>query len=170
MITQFESNFYIQDKGIVTGDNHSVTLADITVHYILEPYSFVIESAEIFRRFIDDIVWLSFGSDNTKDIRDTLETAFTSASLELTFRETSTIEADGSVEFLDVHHCVTPNEKYGFITKDFVEVIAEHRCFISGLSHHPCSTFKSIVFREAIRMRRLNERDEDYQSARTTSE
>ena len=104
MITQFESNFYIQDKGIVTGDNHSVTLADITVHYILEPYSFVIESAEIFRRFIDDIVWLSFGSDNTKDIRDTLETAFTSASLELTFRETSTIEADGSVEFLDVHH------------------------------------------------------------------
>ena len=26
VMTQFESNFYIQDKGIVTGDNHSVTV------------------------------------------------------------------------------------------------------------------------------------------------
>ena len=59
VITQFESNFYIQDKGIVTGDNHLVTLANITAYYVLEPYSLVIEKAEIFRRFIDDIVWLS---------------------------------------------------------------------------------------------------------------
>ena len=66
-----------------------------------EPYSLVIEKAEIFRRLIDAIVWLSFGSDNTKDIRDTLETVFTLASLELTFRQTSTMEAEGSVEFLD---------------------------------------------------------------------
>jgi len=70
------------------------------------------------RRFIDNIVWLSFRRENTKDIRDTLETAFRSASLELTFRQTSTMEADGSLEFLDAHHCVLPNEKYGFITKD----------------------------------------------------
>jgi len=75
------------------------------------------------------------------------------------------MEADGSVELLDVHHCLAPNEKYGFITNDFVKATAEHRCFISGLSHQPCSTFKSIVFGEAIRMRRLNERDEDCQSA-----
>ena len=75
------------------------------------------------------------------------------------------MEADGSVEFLGVHHCVAPNEKYGFIAKDFAKATAEHRCFISRLSHHPCSRFKSIVFGEAIRMRRLNERDEDYQSA-----
>jgi len=70
-----------------------------------------------------------------------------------------------SISEFDVHHCVTPNEKYGFITKNFVTATAEYRCFISGLSHHPCSTFKSIVFGEAIRMRRLNEHDEDYQSA-----
>jgi len=70
-----------------------------------------------------------------------------------------------SVEFLDVHHCVTPNEKYGFIAKDFVKATAEHRCFISGLSHHPCSTFISTVFGEATRKRRLNECDEAYQSA-----
>jgi len=36
VITQFGNNFYIQGKAIVTGDNHSVTLANITVHYVLE--------------------------------------------------------------------------------------------------------------------------------------
>jgi len=56
VITHFESKFYIQDKGIVTSDNVSVTLANNIVHYILEPYSLVLEKAEIFRRFIDDIV------------------------------------------------------------------------------------------------------------------
>ena len=163
--TQCESNFYIQDKGIVSGDNHSVNLANITVHYVLEPYSLVTEKAEIFGRFTDDIIWLSFGSDNMKDIRDTLGTAFALASLKLTFRHTSTMEADGSVEYLDLHNCVTPNEKYKFITKDFAEATAENRCFIIGLSHHPCSTFKSIVLGKAIRMRRLNKRHVDYQSA-----
>ena len=165
MITQFESNFYIQDKDIGTGDNHSVTLANITIPIKLEPYSLVIEKAEIFRRFIADIVWLSFRSENTKDISDTLETAFTSASLQLMFIQTSKMEGNGLVELLDVHHCIAPNKKYGFITKDFVKATAEHRCFICGLLHHPCSTFKSIVFGQAIRMRRLNEHDEDYQSA-----
>ena len=111
------------------------------------------------------MVWLTFGSKNTKDIRDTLETVFTSASLELTFRQTSTMETDGSMEFLDVHHRLTPYEKYRFITTDFVKATAEHGCFISGLSHHPCSAFKSTVLGEAIRMRRLSERDEGYQSA-----
>ena len=49
-----------------------------------------------------------------------------------------------SISEFDVHHCVTPNEKYGFITKNFVTATAEYRCFISGLSHHPCSTFNQL--------------------------
>ena len=34
--------------------------------------------------------------------------------------------------------------------------------FIHGSSHHPPSTFKSITFGEAIRLKRLNQRKEDY--------
>ena len=50
----------------------------------------------------------------------------------------------------------------GFVTKDFVKPTSVGRRFIHGSSHHPPSTFKSIIFGEAIRLRLLNERKEDY--------
>jgi len=43
-----------------------------------------------------------------------------------------------------------------------VKTTSVGRRFIHGSSHHPPSTFKSIIFGEAIRLRRLNERKEDY--------
>ena len=49
--------------------------------------------------------------------------------------------------------------------QDFVKATAEHRYFLSGLSHHQCSVFKSTVSREMIRLRMLNERHEGYQWA-----
>jgi len=33
---------------------------------------------------------------------------------------------------------------------------------LNGASHHPQSTFKSIVYSEAIRLRRLNQRQSDF--------
>ena len=50
---------YIQKNGIITGDNHSVSLANIAVHYILQPIADVLNEAELFRRFIDGIIWIS---------------------------------------------------------------------------------------------------------------
>ena len=71
----------------------------------------------------------------------------------------------GEVEFLDVNHCVTVEDNFGFVTKDFVKPTAEGRQFINGNSHHPQTTFKSILFGEAIRLRRLNQRKDDYLSS-----
>ena len=51
------------------------------------------------------------------------------------------------------------------MTKNFVKPTAKERQFINGKSHHPQSTFKSILFGEAIRLRRLNQRKEDYLSS-----
>ena len=42
----------------VTTDNHSVSLANITVHYILQPIADISEQTELFCRFINDIVWI----------------------------------------------------------------------------------------------------------------
>jgi len=42
---------------------------------------------------------------------------------------------------------------------------AEGRQFINEKSHHPKTTFKSILFGEAIKLRRLKERKEDYLSS-----
>ena len=37
VVTQYGDQLYVQKNGIVTGDNHSVSLANIAVHYILQP-------------------------------------------------------------------------------------------------------------------------------------
>ena len=85
--------------------------------------------------------------------------------MELTFRQASIAEKTGEVEFLHVNHCVTIEDDFGFVTKDFVKPTAEGRQLINGNSHHPQTTFKSILFGEAVRLRRLNQRKDDYLSS-----
>jgi len=87
-----------------------------------------------------------------------------SSGLDLTFRQACTAEKTGEVEFL-VNHCVTIEDDFGFVTKDFVKPTAEGRQFINWNSHHPQMTLESILFGEAIRLRRLNQRKDDYLSS-----
>ena len=98
---------------------------------------------------------------SNENIRQALTSEFANSSLELTFRQACTADQKGEVEFLDVNHCITTDVDFGFVTKDFVKPTAEGRQFINGKSHHPQSTFKEILFGEATRLRRLNQRKED---------
>ena len=156
---------YIQKNGIITGDNHSVSLANIAVHYILQPIGDVLNEAELFRRFIDDIIWISASEISNERIRQALTSAFENSGLELTFRQACTAAKTGELEFVDVNHCVTIEDDFGFVTKDFVKPTAEGRQFINGNSHHPQMTFKPILFGEVIILRRLNQRKDDYLSS-----
>ena len=52
--------------------------------------------------------------------------------------------------------------KVVFFTKNFIKSTAKDRCFLNGASHHPTSVYKSIIFGEVVRLRRLNERKFDY--------
>jgi len=56
VVTQYGDQLCIQKNGIITGDNHSVSLANIAVHNILQPIVDAQNEAERFRRFIDDIM------------------------------------------------------------------------------------------------------------------
>ena len=49
-----------------------------------------------------------------------------------------------------------------FFTKDFIGPTALNRSFLHCSSYHPPHIFKSIVFSEAIRIRRLNETQTSY--------
>ena len=107
VIVQHGQRFFKQNTGIVTGDNHSVSIANITLHFVLLPISDTINKAELFKRYIDDIIWLSYGQEITNNIQDALITAFGNASLELTFRSIQTggfSKTDNKMEFLDVEH------------------------------------------------------------------
>ena len=56
VVIQYKEGFFTQSTGFVTGDNHSVSLADITLHYVILPVSEIINQAVLFKRYIDDII------------------------------------------------------------------------------------------------------------------
>ena len=73
------------------------------------------------------------------------------------FKQVDTLEPDRQLEFLDVLHVTNQTAKGGFITKYFTKKTDQNWCLLNGSSHQPLSVYKSIVFGEAVRLRKLNE-------------
>ena len=61
-------------------------IANIAAHYILQPIVGVRSEAELFRKLIDDIVWITASEVSKEHIRQMLTSAFAYSGLELTFR------------------------------------------------------------------------------------
>jgi len=112
VVTIHGNQLYVK-KGI--GDNHSVTLTNITLHYTLQ-------------------LNVSPSQHSWPD-------------------RWSRIPRCSSLHTED---------DFGFVTKDFVKPTAEVNKFINGKSQHPYTTFKPILFGEALRRRRPNRSGEDY--------
>ena len=71
------------------------------MHFILLLISETLNKASIFKRFIDDIVWIASNSNNHSIIKPlTLE--FAKHDLKLLFKQIDTSEPDRQLEFLDV--------------------------------------------------------------------
>ena len=166
IIIQYTNKFYIQKQGIITGDNNSVSLANISMHFIMLKISNILNQAQLFKRFIDDIIWLSYGNALTEKIEQALTNTCMEYELKLTFRKVSTNETGKSLEFLDVLHMIDNSNKFGFFTTSFIKETATKRLFLNGNSYHPLRIFKSIVFGESVRLRRLNETNELYLSTK----
>ena len=159
---QFGDKFYRQQKGIVTGENNSVSLANISMHFIIKHIPEINTKTIIFKRFIDDIIYISKNEEDRTFINEELVKKFKRFGLELTFRMMDTKEENGKVEFLDVWHCSNKDGRKNFITRDFVKPTAVEAKFLNGNSFHPIHVFKGIIFGEGKRLRRLNEKDNDY--------
>ena len=153
VVIQYKKGFFTQSIGIVTGDNQSVSLANITHHYVILPVSEIINQAVFFKRYIDDIIWLSFGIDNTTKIKEALSHMFMKNELELSFCCVNTAELESCLELLDVEHKIDNSHIGGFYTRDFVKPTALDHTFLNGKSFYPTHIFKSIVFSEAVRLR-----------------
>ena len=134
LLHNMEAVYTSKRGGIITGDNHSVSLASITVHYILQPIADILEQIELFCRFIDDIVWITDSESTNICIRSALYTVYKNNGLKLTFRQICTNDDSGSVEFLDVNHCIAADSVFGFVTKDFVKPTSVGRRFITPSS------------------------------------
>jgi len=49
VIVQYKNKFYKQTEGIVTVDNHSVSIAYIAMHFVIIPITKTLAKAQIFR-------------------------------------------------------------------------------------------------------------------------
>jgi len=56
-----------------TGNNHSVWLANIAAHYIIIKIAGELKTSELFKYFIGDIIWVSFGKQQTECIKHHLK-------------------------------------------------------------------------------------------------
>ena len=121
--------------------------------------------SQLFRQYINDIFFISFGFSNTKSIQTALTNIFQNNSLTLTFREVNNRQTGQEIKFLDIFHQIEEDNPIGFETKNFTKPTAAGRTFLHGNSYHPLRIFKRIVFSEAVRLRRLNERQEDYMNS-----
>ena len=161
---QFKNKFYKQAKGIVTGENNSVSIANIALHYIIAQLPEISYKTEIFKRFIDDVIYITVDKSEN-DIKQKLLQKFANYGLDLTFRDMDTTNENGQVEFLDVLHCCDSKAPRKFIVTDFVKQTAINTNFLNGNSFHPPHIFKGTIVGEGKRLRRLNETDERYQES-----
>ena len=155
----------MQSKGIVTGENNSVTIANIALHYIIKNITEINEKTKIFRRFIDDIIFITKDNQDSETITSKLTEEFGKYNMTLTYREISTRNEGEKTEFLDVLHCTCHNSEKNFYITDFIKPTAVDATFLHGKSSHPSHTFKGIIIGEAKRLLRLNERDIDYKKS-----
>ena len=146
VIFQYGDSFFHPSAGIISGDNHSMSLANITLHFVILRISKTLHTAELFKRFIDDIVWLSYDTDRTNKIKNVLTKCFSKHGMEITFRQVSTnAEQQGAqLKFLDVNHVIGTTSLCGFYTRDYVKPTAVNRGFLHGKSHHPPNTSLSL--------------------------
>ena len=165
IIIQFNGKFYKQQHGIVTGDNNSVSIANIALHFIINKINLIKNNTEIFFRYIDDIMYITKDNENANNLKIKLIEEFGKYNLELTFREISTKNENEQVEFLDVLHYTDRSTTKGFSIKDFIKPTAINATFLNGKSFHPAHIFKGIIFGEAKRLRRLNEKENTYKDS-----
>ena len=134
MILPCKEKFYRQTNGLITGDNHSVSLANIAMYFVLLSISEILNKAPIFKYFIDDIVWIASNPNNYLIIKALTE-EFAKHDLKLVFEQIDASEPDRQLEFLDVLHVMDQTAKGEFITKNFTEKTAQNQCFLNGSLH-----------------------------------
>ena len=157
VIIQHGQNFYKQSNGIITGDNHSVSLANIAMHFAITPAFPTLKRAVIYKRFIDDIIFIAIGENSTHNIIKAIENSLGKVGLQITTKLFNTKCSDQKIEFLDVLHKNSSDSPSKFVTCNHVKKTALDRTCINGTSYHPLWVFQSIVVSEAMRMRRICE-------------
>ena len=106
-----------------------MSLANISMHFIMLKISNILNQAQLLKKFFDDIIWLSYGNELTEKIEQALTNTCMEYELKLTFRIVSTNETGKSLEFLDVLHMIDNSNKFGFLQLVLLKKQLPKDCF-----------------------------------------
>ena len=106
---KFKNTLYKNNQGIPTGENFSVPLANIALHFLTKKVNFL-NSCYIYKRYIDDIIFLCPANKSIL-IQKELSEKFQTHELSLQFKKISTTEEGKELEFLDILHKIKSSEK-----------------------------------------------------------
>ena len=67
-LIKYDKLLYKQKKGIPTGENHSVSLANIAMHYVVTKIEIINKNTFLFKRFIDDIIYITKDDEKSEII------------------------------------------------------------------------------------------------------
>ena len=93
-----------------------------------------LKKAVIYKRFIDDIIFIAIGENSTQNIIKAIETSFGKVGLQLTIRLFNTKCSEQQVEFLDVLHKHSSDSPFKFVTSSYDKKTALDRTFINSTS------------------------------------
>ena len=120
VIIQHGHNFYKQSNGIITGDNHSVSLVNIAMHFATTSAFPTLKKAVIYKRFIDDIIFIAIRENSTQNIIKEIENTLGKVGLQMTTKLFNTKCSDQQVEFLNVLHKHQEDSLSKFVTCNFI--------------------------------------------------
>ena len=121
VIIQHGQHFYKQSNGIITGDNHSVSLANIAMHFATTPAFPILKKVVIYKRFIDDITFIAIGENSRQNIIKAIENSLGKVGLQITTKLFNTKCSDQQVEFFDVLHKHSSDSPFKFVTSNYVK-------------------------------------------------
>ena len=135
------------------------------MHFATTPAFPTVKKAVIYKRLIDDIIFIALGENSMQNIIKAIENSPEKVGLQTTTQMFNTKCSDQEVEFLDILHKYSSDSPFKFVTCNYVKKTALARTFINGTSYHPLWVFQSIVVSEAMRMRRICEDKTDYDTS-----
>ena len=102
----FQEKYFKQKKGIITGDNNSVVLANILLHHTMMKAT-KLNIALFIRRYIDDILLISESNTVSIEILESLKITFKKYDLDLTSTIMSAESGMDALPILDIEYIFT---------------------------------------------------------------
>ena len=154
----FNCKHYIQKQGVAMGTICAPSYANIFLGFFESThiYPYIRGKCHLYTRFIDDIFMLWRGTENELlEFVNNLNKTHPTIKFELKYSRTE-------INFLDI---VIYKDKNGKLQTKIYNKPTDHPSYLHSRSEHPIATKKSIIYSQALRIRRICSEEGEFMKA-----